>query len=122
MPVTGWDDAVIAAAAILGALTVIAGTLYKLYGVAKRIDSTIGVDDSGRTLSQRLMAMEDAVLPHGRESLPARVDHIEGRVERMAVEVSMIRDVVVTSAAASSQYRKQEQAHRDEQEARDHEA
>lgn len=102
----------LATAAILGALTVIMGALFKLYGVAKRIDATIGVDDNGRTLSQRLMAMEDAVLPHGRESLPARVDHIEGRVERMAVEVSMIRDVVVTSAAAASQYRETAAARR----------
>ncbi len=30
---TGWDDAVLATAAILGALTVIAGALFKLYGV-----------------------------------------------------------------------------------------
>lgn len=97
---SGWDEVVQVNGAILGTLSLVLGALLKLYGVAKRIDATIGVDDTGRTLSQRLTAMEDAVLPHGRESLPARVDHIEGRVERMAVEVSMIRDVVVTSAAA----------------------
>ena len=92
---SGWDDALLATAAILGALTAIAGILIRLFRVASRIDAAIGVDESGRTVSQRLAGVEDAVLPQGRESLPVRVDHIETRVEAMAVEVSLIRDVIV---------------------------
>lgn len=92
---TGWDDALLATAAILGALGAIATVLLRLFRVASRIDAAIGVDESGRTVSQRLAGVEDAVLPQGRESLPVRVDHIEAQVQRMAVEVSVIRDVVV---------------------------
>jgi hypothetical protein len=95
MTMTQYDDAVFAAAAILTALTVILGALVKLYNVAKRIDGAIGVDDSGRTISQRLTSVEDAVLPSGKQTLPARVDQIELEVRRMALEVGIIREVVV---------------------------
>jgi len=93
---------VIATGAIIAALIVIGTALLKLYNIAKRIDAAIGVDENGRTISQRLGAVEDAVMPTGRATLPARVDQIEKEVKaidtdmkQLSTEVRTIHDFVV---------------------------
>lgn len=92
---SAFNDGVIAVAAIFAALIVICGGLLKLYNIAKRIDGAIGVDEKGRTISQRLTSVENAVLPDGRTSLPARVDQIETEVKELATEVRVIKDVIL---------------------------
>ena len=99
---SGLDDAVIATGAIIAALIVIGTALLKLYNIAKRIDAAIGVDEKGRTISQRLTSVENAVMPDGQTSLPSRVDQIEKdivkvdtKVDALATEVHVIHKLVV---------------------------
>ena len=95
------SEAIIAVGAIMIALTAIGATLLRLFRLAQRIDAAIGVDESGRTLSQRLGAVEQAVLPDGRTSLPARVDQIESDVQALSAEVLVIREVVTRKVRES---------------------
>ena len=99
---TGFDDALLAVGAIFAALIVIFGGLLRLFRIAQRIDSAIGVDEKGRTISQRLTSVENAVMPDGQTSLPSRVDQIEKdlvkvdtKVDALATEVHVIHKLVV---------------------------
>lgn len=69
-------DEVVATAAILSALVAVTILGNKVYQMIKRIDDAIGVDDKGRTLSQRLEAVEHQLWPNGGSSLNDKVTHI----------------------------------------------
>jgi len=54
------------------------GTLVnRIYKIAKRIDEAVGVDDQGRTLSQRLSSVEEQLkMPDGR-TITEKINAIE---------------------------------------------
>lgn len=72
-------DQIAAVAAILAGLVAITILTNKIYQMIRRIDEAIGVDDKGRTLSQRLEAVEHQLWPNGGSSLNDKVTHIYRR-------------------------------------------
>lgn len=93
---TPWDDALVLTGAIAGGITVTAALMTRVYKVLRRIDDAIGVDENGRSLSQRLHLLESAITPVGRDPLPARVDQIEADVQRTQRAVERIGDKLDT--------------------------
>lgn len=68
---------IIMAGAVIGAIGIIVTFFYRGYKVIKRIDDALGVDEQGRTVSQRLTAVEGQLtMPDGR-SITEKINAIE---------------------------------------------
>lgn len=82
-----FTEALLAVAAILGAITVVGGGLYKLYGLTKRIEETIGVDREGMTLADRVREATASLSDHVNQAdkilnkVDSRVAHLEESIE-----------------------------------------
>ena len=70
-------DGVIMAGAVVAALTAISIFGLKVYRILKRIDSVLGVDRQGRTISERLDRVENQLFPNGGSSLTDKINRIE---------------------------------------------
>lgn len=70
-------QSVLAVAAVCGAVTVIGVFVSKLYKIAKHIEAAIGVDRSGRSLSDRLDRVEHHLFPNGGSSLTDKINRME---------------------------------------------
>lgn len=81
--------------AIITSLGVIVGLIYSLFKFAKRIDSALGVDKDGRTLSERLDKVEHQLWENGGGSLADRVNNIELHVIKVSTEISFIKDITL---------------------------
>lgn len=107
---TGWEDAILAAAALIAALTVIAAALVKTYRLAQRIESAIGVDADGHTLADnvraataaltgmdnRVASLEQVLNPPGASPLTKRVDQLETDVGDIRTHVDQVNTKVDT--------------------------
>lgn len=80
-------DQIAATAAILAGLVAISVLVVKAYNTVKRIDDAIGVDDKGRTLSQRLEAVEHQLWPNGGSSLNDKVTRIAHRQKKLIGQI-----------------------------------
>ena len=69
-----WTDRVVAAAAVIVALGVIIGAVWKIYKMVHRVDQALGVDKQGRTVAERLSRVEHQLWPNGGTSLADKVD------------------------------------------------
>lgn len=87
---TAWDDYLLATAAIIVALTVISGALWKLYVLTKSIEEAIGRDNDGHTLAENVRVIRGVLFPPGEVSLPKRVDLIEAEVGQVQKAVDRI--------------------------------
>lgn len=63
--------------AVVAALTAIGIFAMKVWRVLKRIDSVLGVDKQGRTISDRLDRVEHQLFPNGGSSLTDKINRIE---------------------------------------------
>ena len=63
--------------AIVGGVSLLIGFLYSMYKIAKRVEMAIGVDEEGRTLSERMHKVEHQLWPNGGSSLADQVSKIE---------------------------------------------
>lgn len=81
---------------VLGVFTAASALGYKIYRIAKRLEGSVGVDAQGRTLSERMARVEHQVWPNGGDSLADQVHHIESVSRDTAVEVRLIRDLLVS--------------------------
>lgn len=81
---------------ILGVLTGSSALAYKVYKIAKRMEGSIGVDEKGRSLADRMSRVEHQLWPNGGESLADQVDKIEKSSNETSVEVRLIRDLLVS--------------------------
>jgi hypothetical protein len=95
---------------ITGAISALCIFLYSVYKIAKRIDAAIGVDEEGRTLSDRMDKVEYQLWPNGGQSLADRVNAIDKTNNQMMTEVKIIKELVLgmidTSAQASVEEKK----------------
>jgi len=87
----------------IGGFVTIGGFLYSMYKIAKRIDSAIGVDSEGRTLSERMDKVEHQVWPNGGSSLADSVDRVETHNKEMKAELTLIKELVMIIVANHSQ-------------------
>lgn len=70
-------DAVIMVGAVVAALTGIGIFSVRIYKILKRIDTVLGVDRQGRTISERLDRVEHQLFPNGGSSLTDKINRIE---------------------------------------------
>lgn len=80
---------------LFGGASVVFGLLYTLYKIVKRIDAAIGVDDKGRTISDRMDRVEYQLWENGGESLKDQVNKIEKHAIETGTEVSFIKQVLL---------------------------
>ena len=82
-------------AACVGGATVLFGFLYSVYKIIRRVESAIGTDEKGRTVSDRMERVEYQLWENGGSSLADRVNTIGKQADQMAVEVKFIKDVLL---------------------------
>ena len=80
---------------VTGAISALCIFLYSVYKIAKRIDAAIGVDEEGRTLSDRMDKVEYQLWPNGGQSLADRVNSIDKTNNQMMTEVQIIKELVL---------------------------
>ena len=80
---------------VIGLVTAVSSFFYALYRIAKRIDSAIGVDSQGRTLSERMSKVEYQLWPNGGESLADQI-HASAEVGKSnATELKIVKELVM---------------------------
>jgi hypothetical protein len=88
-------DLILTLSSVFASLGVIFGALYASYKLAKKIDAAIGVDEKGRTLSDRLDKVEHQLWENGGSSLADRVNNIEHHVIKVSTEIEFIKDLTL---------------------------
>ena len=83
------------AVAFVGGVAAILGFIYSMYKVASRVEAAIGVDEKGRTLSDRMDRVEYQLWENGGESLADRVNEIDKHSRETAVEVRFIKEILL---------------------------
>ena len=81
---------------VMGVITGASALGYKIYKIAKRVEGSVGIDSQGRTLSDRMSRVEHQLWPNGGDSLADQVYEIETCSRDTAVEVRLIRDLLVS--------------------------
>lgn len=80
---------------LIGAITAVGSFFYAMYRIARRIDSAIGVDSQGRTLSERMSKVEYQLWPNGGESLADQI-HASAEVGKSnATELKIVKELVM---------------------------
>jgi hypothetical protein len=77
------QETLIAVAAVVTAVMVIAHFLRKIYAIAKKIEDSLGVDASGRTVNDRLERIEHQLFPNGGSSLVDKMNRVEADQHKM---------------------------------------
>lgn len=95
-------EAVLAIAATISAFGILIAAVLAIYKVAKRIDSALGVDEHGRTLSDRMERVEHQLWENGGSSLADRVNNIEKHVVKVSTEIEFIKDLTMGLHAAQT--------------------
>jgi len=82
-------------AAMITATGVIIGSLVAIYKLARKIGDSIGLDKSGRTLSERLDRVEHQLWENGGSSLADRVNSIESHAVATTAKLELIEALLV---------------------------
>ena len=82
-------------AAIVGGVVALAGALRAIYKLLHTINDAIGVDEKGRTLSERMNRVEYQLWENGGESMKDRMNETADLAKTTAAEVKFIKDVMV---------------------------
>ena len=91
------QELILTSAALITASGIIIGSLIAIYKLARRIGDAIGVDKSGRTISERLDRVEHQLWENGGSSLADRVNVIESHSIKTSAEVELIKDLIISS-------------------------
>ena len=73
----------------------ILGILYSVHKVANRVESAIGKDNQGRTITERMEKVEYQLWENGGESLADKVNEIEKTSIKTAAEITFIKQVLL---------------------------
>jgi hypothetical protein len=90
-------EIIVSIAAIITALGVIFGGVYAIFRMLSRVSQAIGVDQQGRTLSDRLSRVEHQLWENGGSSLADRVNTINEHSVKTAAEVELIKDLLISA-------------------------
>jgi hypothetical protein len=80
--------------ASFGAIIVIFGGIVSIYRVTKRIDSAIGLDKDGRTVSERIARVEHQIFPNGGSSLADKVNDLDLQIKEISGEVKILSSML----------------------------
>jgi hypothetical protein len=95
------QELILTVGAVLSSLGVIFATVYAVYKVARKIESSIGVDSQGRTVSDRLDRVEHQLWENGGSSLADRVNIIETHVVKATTKMDVIERLILGSSHSS---------------------
>ena len=87
-------ESVIMAGAVVAAITAIGIFAVKAYKIIKRIDSVLGVDKRGRTISDRLDRVEHHLFPNGGSSLTDKINRIEFEQRELKGQLDAVESVL----------------------------
>lgn len=88
-------DIIFTIAAVITAIGVIVGGIVAVYRVAQKISKSIGLDEKGRTLSERLDRVEHQLWENGGSSLADRVNSIEAHAIKTSAELEIIKNFLI---------------------------
>jgi len=80
---------------IIGGGVFLFGIIYKIYKAASRLESAIGVDEKGRTMSDRMERVEYQLWENGGESMKDKVNDAALLAKETSVEVKFIKEVLL---------------------------
>lgn len=86
-------------AALITSVGVILLAVKKIYGFARRIEKAIGEDKHGRSISERLGAVEHQVFPNGGGSLSDQITELTLTVNAMVAKTETIETMLNTLTA-----------------------
>jgi len=85
------DEWILALAAFIIAVGVIWKGMSSIYNIVKRMEQTIGVDEQGRTISERLNRVEHQLFPNGGSSLTDKINRIAFEQQDMKREIDLVK-------------------------------
>jgi hypothetical protein len=88
---------------VVGGLTAISAFLYSMYKIAKRIDAAIGVDEKGRTLSDRMSKVEHQLWPNGGSSLADQVNKANRDNQKIIAELGIVKSLMIAMVTPAEQ-------------------
>jgi hypothetical protein len=87
-------DTIQMAGATMGAILVLIGGIISIYRIARRIDNSIGLDQEGRTVSDRMGRVEHQLWPNGGSSLADKVNELDRQSRETSGEVKVILNLL----------------------------
>ena len=93
-------------AAVITAIGVIVGGIIAIYRLAQTISKSIGLDEKGRTISERLGRVEHQLWENGGSSLADRVNTIETHAIKTTAELEIIKDILIGAQPVASPVRR----------------
>ena len=88
---------------MLGTISVLGSFAYLIYKIARIIEQSVGVDDKGRTLSERVGRIEYQLWENGGESLKDQVNAMEALARQTSVEVSFIKEIILSATTLEAE-------------------
>lgn len=80
--------------AVVGAILVVFGGVVSIYRLVKRIDNSIGLDQDGRTVTDRIGRVEHQLWPNGGSSLADKVNELDRQSRETSGEVKVILNLL----------------------------
>jgi hypothetical protein len=87
-------DLILMAGAVAGAVIVVFGGVVSIYRLVKRIDNSIGLDQEGRTITDRMGRVEHQLWPNGGSSLADKVNELDRQSRETSGEVKVILNLL----------------------------
>jgi hypothetical protein len=80
--------------AVVGAILVVFGGIVSTYRLVRRIDNSIGLDQDGRTVTDRMGRVEHQLWPNGGSSLADKVNELDRQSRETSGEVKVILNLL----------------------------
>jgi hypothetical protein len=80
--------------AVVGAILVVFGGVVSIYRLVRRIDNSIGLDQDGRTVTDRMGRVEHQLWPNGGSSLADKVNELDRQSRETSGEVKVILNLL----------------------------
>lgn len=90
-PTSVVDEWILALAAFIIAVGIIWKGMSSIYNVVRRMEDTLGVDEQGRTISERLNRVEHQLFPNGGSSLTDKINRIAFEQREMKHELDLVK-------------------------------
>jgi hypothetical protein len=90
-PTSVVDEWILALAAFIIATAVIWKGMSSIYNVVRRMEETLGVDEQGRTISDRLNRVEHQLFPNGGSSLTDKINRIAFEQKELKHELDLVK-------------------------------
>ncbi len=80
---------------IIGGGVFLLAFVYKIYKIINRVETAIGVDEQGRTMSERMDRVEYQLWENGGNSMKDQMNDQGALAKQTSVEVKFIKDILL---------------------------